>query len=206
MSVVLIISYLDNVVPGEHGNSKPFYYFLLPSYWGCSKPTLDDVEYVMDDEIGTNIQNEHNRAINNINAPVRIMSLSKTYKNVFDCGKKEVKAVDNVSLCIENSEIFCLLGHNGAGKTTTINMLIGLFKPSSGNAYIYGNSIMDNMDNIRRKLGVCPQHDILWDKMTALEHLELFSVIKGLSFSSISNESSSKLDYMGLTDVYNILG
>lgn len=47
-----------------------------------------------------------------------------------------------------------------AGKTTTINMLTGLFNPDGGEAFIYDLDIVDDIDDIRRVMGVCPQHDI----------------------------------------------
>jgi ATP-binding cassette subfamily A (ABC1) protein 3 len=50
-----------------------------------------------------------------------------------------------------------LLGQNGAGKTTTMSMLYGALKPTSGDAFIYGHSIKNNMEEIRRIIGVCPQ-------------------------------------------------
>ena len=58
-----------------------------------------------------------------------------------DFGK--IKAVQNFTLSIGQNEIFGLLGHNGAGKTTTINMLTGMIKPTSGDAHIYGKSLVN---------------------------------------------------------------
>ena len=54
-------------------------------------------------------------------------------------------AVNNFTVSIKENEIFTILGHNGAGKTTAIYMLTGLLKPSSGNAIIYGDSILSNL-------------------------------------------------------------
>lgn len=78
-----------------------------------------------------------------------IKNLEKTYGN----GKQ---AVRNVSMEIYNGQIFILLGHNGAGKTTTISMLTGLIQATGGSAEVFGNSIMDGMDKIRKEMGVCP--------------------------------------------------
>lgn len=50
--------------------------------------------------------------------------------------------------------------------------------PSSGDAYIYGLSVSEEQDSIRRILGVCPQHDILWGELTAAQHLEIFAQFK----------------------------
>lgn len=67
------------------------------------------------------------------------------------------------------------MGHNGAGKTTTISMLTGLLDITSGNAVAYGCDIESQIDEIRSFMGVCPQHDILFDNMTVKEHLEMFA-------------------------------
>lgn len=58
--------------------------------------------------------------------------------------------------------MLCLLGHNGAGKTTTISMLIGLVKPTAGDAFVYGHSVLDDSSAVQQMMGVCPQHDIQW--------------------------------------------
>jgi ATP-binding cassette subfamily A (ABC1) protein 3 len=79
-----------------------------------------------------------------------------------------------------NGQIFALLGHNGAGKTTTISMLTGLITSTSGSAEVFGTDIFEDMSTIRQFLGVCPQHDILFDLLTPEEHLEIFCDFKGV--------------------------
>jgi ABC-type multidrug transport system ATPase subunit len=76
-------------------------------------------------------------------------------------------------------QIFALLGHNGAGKTTTISMLTGLIQATKGSATVFDLSIFDDMDEFRKILGVCPQHDVLFENLTPKEHLQLFSAFKG---------------------------
>ena len=75
-------------------------------------------------------------------------------------------------------QITALLGHNGAGKTTTMSILTGLFPPTSGSAHINGKSILTDMDAIRESLGLCPQHNVLFDRLTVKEHLEFFINLK----------------------------
>ncbi len=77
-------------------------------------------------------------------------------------------------------QIFALLGHNGAGKTTTISMLTGMLDITSGSANAYGKDIENEIDDIRKFMGVCPQHDILFDNLTVKEHLEMFATFKGV--------------------------
>jgi len=75
-------------------------------------------------------------------------------------------------------QITVLLGHNGAGKTTTMSMLVGLFPPTSGNAIINGYSILTDMESVRQSLGLCPQHNVLYDRLTVKEHLKFFARLK----------------------------
>ena len=106
---------------------------------------------------------------------------------VFGDGKK---AVDGVNLNFYKDEIFALLGHNGAGKTTFISMLTGMYEATAGKAIYEGNNILesDNMDEFRQKLGICPQHDTLFEDLTVREHLEMFSIFKGVQSSNVDNE------------------
>ena len=75
-------------------------------------------------------------------------------------------------------QITALLGHNGAGKTTTINILSGFYPPTSGNAFINGLSVLDDIELIRTNLGLCPQHNVLFDRLTVREHLRFFIKLK----------------------------
>ena len=87
---------------------------------------------------------------------------------LFYKGSKGSKvAVDGLSLNIYKGQITALLGHNGAGKTTTMSILTGLFPPSAGSAHINGKS-----------LGLCPQHNVLFDRLTVKEHLTFFINLK----------------------------
>lgn len=78
-----------------------------------------------------------------------------------------------------SDQIFCLLGHNGAGKTTTISMLTGLLENSKGSADLFGIPMFEQMDEARKTMGVCPQHDVLFDLLTPAEHLDVFYEFKG---------------------------
>ena len=96
------------------------------------------------------------------------------------------KAVNNLSLTLFKNEILVLLGHNGAGKTTTINMLTGQIKPTSGTAsaieIVQGQDIdlFADYNNLVDLIGVCPQEDVLIDKLTVEENLKFFCLFKGI--------------------------
>ena len=53
-------------------------------------------------------------------------------------------------------------------------MLTGLINASSGSAEVLGHDLFGDMDTVRQKLGVCPQHDVLFDLLTPEEHLDIF--------------------------------
>ena len=86
----------------------------------------------------------------------------------------KIKAVSDFNLSIAENEVISLLGHNGAGKTTTISMLTGLLKPTEGDAFIYGHSLVDDIDYVRKNMGLCQQFDVLFDELTVDEHLWFF--------------------------------
>jgi len=111
--------------------------------------------------------------------PIIIRGLRKVFP-AFRGGTKR-HAVRNLTLGIERGECFGLLGPNGAGKTTAINMLVGFLEPTAGSALIEGYDIRQHMQHIYKRMGVCPQHDLLWEQLTAREHLRFFGRLKGLS-------------------------
>ena len=103
---------------------------------------------------------------------LQVRELTKTYANGFT-------AVKGLNVKMYTGQIFALLGHNGAGKTTLISMLTGLLSPTSGEAEVFGYDIFEDINRVRDCLGVCPQHNILFDLLTPREHLEIFSDFKG---------------------------
>eukprot|EP00475_Leptophrys_vorax_P029658 TRINITY_DN4376_c0_g2_i5.p1 TRINITY_DN4376_c0_g2~~TRINITY_DN4376_c0_g2_i5.p1 ORF type:complete len:983 (+),score=58.52 TRINITY_DN4376_c0_g2_i5:142-3090(+) len=139
---------------------------------------------------------------------VSVRGLVKTFP-----GRTEVKccqckttpafqAVKGSWFAVEKDKLFCLLGPNGAGKSTTIHCLTGIIPTTAGEALVYGASIRDSgsMASIRGIMGVCPQFDILWDRLSGAEHLYLFARIKGLHPRSIAKEVAALLDEVRLTD------
>jgi ABC-2 type transport system ATP-binding protein len=83
-------------------------------------------------------------------------------------------AVDHVSFCVEEREIFGLLGPNGAGKTTTLEMLEGLRTPDEGDATVLGTSVVRNPRRIKQRIGVQLQATALPPKTTVSEAIDLF--------------------------------
>jgi len=103
---------------------------------------------------------------------------------------------------VEEGELFCLLGPNGAGKTTSIHVLTGVIPASAGDCRVLGNSVVTEggMDKVRPNMGFCPQFDLLWNELTALEHLRLFARIKGLQPTDVESEAQRRLDQVNLRE------
>ncbi|NLL81801.1 MAG: ABC transporter ATP-binding protein [Tissierellia bacterium] len=83
----------------------------------------------------------------------------------------EFKAVDEVNLKIDKGSFIGLLGPNGAGKTTLIRIIIGLGKPTEGQVQIGGERVGRNNDNLKKKIGIVPQHTNLDKELTVYENL-----------------------------------
>lgn len=89
------------------------------------------------------------------------------------------RAVNGLSLTIEEGEIFALLGQNGAGKTTTIRMLCGLLRPDAGDAFLLGKSVVSEPEKVKRIINVSPQETAVAPKLSAQENLMLIARIYG---------------------------
>lgn len=89
---------------------------------------------------------------------------------------------------------------SGAGKTTTLSMLVGLLRCTDGDAEVFGNSLKD-LNAIRKLEGVCPQHDVVWEQMTAREHIEMFAGLKGVPPHLVEQEVRDRLGDVELMEV-----
>uniref|UniRef100_A0A8C1UZ45 ATP binding cassette subfamily A member 3 n=1 Tax=Cyprinus carpio TaxID=7962 RepID=A0A8C1UZ45_CYPCA len=193
----LVAWYMEAVFPGEYGVPRPWYFFILPSYW-CSSPRVALLKEKEEEEEAEKVSKgefiEEEPA--GLVSGVKIKHLAK----VFKVGNKTKEAVRDLTLNMFEGQITVLLGHNGAGKSTTLSMLTGLFPPSSGRAYISGYDICQDMALIRRSLGLCPQHDVLFDNLTVQEHLLFFTQLKGYPRKKIPDEVDRILRILNLED------
>eukprot|EP01083_Nonionella_stella_P090194 252000_1 len=160
-------------------SADPSEHFELPENTQ-NDDTFEPVNENMHDQIGVSVQ-----------------GLRKTFS--IPHGGKFV-AVNNIFIDMYEGQILSLLGHNGAGKTTTINMLCGFLPPTSGHATVGGLSLRTDLASIRRILGVCPQHDILFPTLTVTEHLYFFGRIKGIPEADLKAEIDLIIREVGLTE------
>ncbi|XP_060113052.1 glucosylceramide transporter ABCA12 [Heteronotia binoei] len=180
--------YIRNVFPGKYGMAAPWYFPLLPSYWAerygyiplwdgksgglpfasffwRKEPVFPEKMYVQS-ALPSNLEPQ----LTNLPVGVSLHGITKFY------GSKA--AVQNLNLKFYEGNITSLLGHNGAGKTTTISILTGLFPASSGTIFVYGKDIRTDQDTIRKDMGICMQHNVLFSYLTTKEHLLLYGNIK----------------------------
>jgi len=94
-------------------------------------------------------------------------------------------AVDNICLGVQKGECYGLLGVNGAGKTTTFKMLTGDLPITSGDAFIYSNSVKSDIKKVQRNVGYCPQFDAIIEELTGRETIRLFARLRGVREGSI---------------------
>lgn len=174
---MLIALYVEAVFPGDYGVPQPWYFPFTATFW-CGQPKYVGVEDFSDENSidSQSIEKEPT----NLRAGIKIKALRKTF------GRKT--AVRDISLNMYEDQITVLLGHNGAGKTTTMSMLTGVLTPTSGTAYVGGHNIRTEMWRVRDSLGLCPQHNVLFDDLTVEEHIYFFSRLKGVSRGQVDCE------------------
>ena len=110
-------------------------------------------------------------------------------------------AVQDLSLEVQQGEVFGFLGPNGAGKTTSINMMCGLLKPDSGQVRLNGQPVRDS--EARTQVGVCPQQVVLWERLTCLEQLQFVGQMYGLNAKLARQRGQQLLEEMDLTEKRN---
>ena len=227
--------YLNNVLPHDFGIRKPLYFIFTSDFWCSNKKRNNDEKKLIDKKLEENAEedNKENNYVvygskddiikdevdEKLYGDSPNFESEEIYKNrnknddklkirnivkMFGDGKI---AVNGVNLNFYKDEIFALLGHNGAGKTTLISMLTGMYEATQGTAIYEGVNILDsmNMEIFREKLGICPQHDILFEDLTIREHLEMFSIFKGVELTEVDNEVNKTLHDFQLEDIQYML-
>ncbi|MCJ8737839.1 hypothetical protein PDJAM_G00028690 [Pangasius djambal] len=181
--------YIEAVFPGQYGIPRPWYFIFQLNYWGGIPLEADiPIPPVPCDQQDDQIEPEPSHLV----LGVAIHDLVKIYK------KGAKLAVNHLSLKFYEGQITSFLGHNGAGKTTTMSILTGLFPPTAGTVYIKGRDIRTDMAIIRRTLGVCPQHNVLFPMLTVEEHVWFYGRLKGMSSAEVKEEMASLLEDVGL--------
>ncbi|MDW7693592.1 ABC transporter ATP-binding protein [Flammeovirgaceae bacterium SG7u.111] len=114
-------------------------------------------------------------------------------------------AVDNISLEVEQGEIFGFLGANGAGKTTAMRMFCGLSKPTSGKGKVSGFDIEKQSENVKKNIGYMSQKFALYEDLKVWENLRLYGGIYGMSRKEIGKKTDKLLQQLGFEQEKNTM-
>lgn len=131
------------------------------------------------------------------NKIISVSNLTKTFG--------DFTAVNDISFEVAKGEIFGFLGANGAGKTTAMKMLIGISKPSSGEATVAGFDIAKQSEMVKKNIGYMSQKFSLYDDLTIKENITFFGGIYGLSRNKIKEKTAVLIAELELEEVANQL-
>lgn len=134
--------------------------------------------------------------MNNDDYAISVKDLTKRFGNF--------TAVDRISFDVCKGEIFGFLGANGAGKTTAMRMLCGLSNPSSGSGHVAGCDILTQTEDIKRRIGYMSQKFSLYEGLSVMENIRLFSTIYGMNTSEIKDASERLFKNLGMQSMRDI--
>ena len=109
-------------------------------------------------------------------------------------------ALNGMSFEVDEGEVFGLLGPNGVGKTTTIRLLNGLLNPNSGKMKVLGFDPTQQGVEIRRRVGVLTETPALYERLTALENLQFFGSLAGMTSQDCKTRIGELLDFFDLSE------
>ena len=112
----------------------------------------------------------------------------------------ELQALGGVSFTVQPGETFGLLGHNGAGKSTLAKILGGLLRPDAGAVRVAGIDVAQDPQGARAKFGYLPEESVLYEELSAREHLELFAALRGVAPDVAQPRIERLLGFLDLAD------
>jgi ABC-2 type transport system ATP-binding protein len=128
---------------------------------------------------------------------IKVEGLTKRYARTV--------AVDDISFEVEKGQIVGFLGPNGAGKTTTMRVLTCFLPPSSGTANIAGFDVLENPQEVKKRIGYLPETPPVYPEMEVGEYLDFVGQIKGISGADIRRKRDEVVDRCSLGEVRNKL-
>ena len=124
---------------------------------------------------------------------IKTENLTKKYK--------DKTAVNSINLSVNKGEMYALLGVNGAGKSTTIKMLSCLIKPTDGDAFLNGNSVINDSEKVKKIINVSPQETAVAPNLTVRENLVLMAQIYGCDKVSADKKAEKMIEDFDLGEV-----
>jgi ABC-2 type transport system ATP-binding protein len=125
---------------------------------------------------------------------LRTVGLSKTYTDFW--GRPKVCALEPLNLEVQAGQVYGLLGPNGSGKTTTIKLLLGLLRPTAGDAFVFGSDPGDRW--VKHRVGYLPEETYLYKFLNAEETLAFYGRLFGLSKAVMKQRSEELIQRVGL--------
>ncbi|MFA5867312.1 MAG: ABC transporter ATP-binding protein [Actinomycetota bacterium] len=133
-----------------------------------------------------------------LEAAIETLGLTKVFNGT--------AAVDNIELSVPKGSVFGFLGPNGAGKTTTQRMLVGLAKPTSGTARILGYDVVNDIREVRKRIGFLPDVPAFYPWMNGPEYLMFVADVFGIKAGKGRNKTDAALERAGLKGVKTKIG
>ncbi|XP_065271404.1 ABC-type organic anion transporter ABCA8-like [Emys orbicularis] len=199
---LMLAIYFDKVLPDKYGMHHSRLFFLKPSYWFKKRKNCVNNDILDHEEYSDQVFNDHVEQVPpefHGKEAISINNIKKMYKDK----DKIVNALRGLLLNVYEGQITALLGHSGAGKSTLLNILSGLCPPSEGSAMIYKYKVseMEDLEEIRKIIGVCPQFNIQFEVLTVKENLRIFAKIKGIRLKEVEQEVQNVLTMLKIKDI-----
>uniref|UniRef100_A0A8C5R4C7 ABC transporter domain-containing protein n=1 Tax=Leptobrachium leishanense TaxID=445787 RepID=A0A8C5R4C7_9ANUR len=199
---MIMAVYFDKVLADKNGMKYEPFFFLKSSYWSREKRIPQRLHNDGSEETSWGEYVE--RIPQNLNGKdiIRMHKLKKTYSS----RDKRVEALRGLDLNVYEGQITALLGHSGAGKTTLLNILGGMCAASDGSATVCDYQLLDisQLDEIKKRVGFCPQADVKFDPLTVKENLKVFANIKGIPPRDVAQEVQKVISDLGLESIENV--
>jgi sodium transport system ATP-binding protein len=135
--------------------------------------------------------------------PIRLEGLTKIFR---DGPKGDVRALDGVSFECRAGEVFGLIGPNGAGKTTCLRVLSTLLVPTSGAATVGGFDVVQEADEVRKRIGYVTGSAGIYDRMTAHEIVEYFGRLNGMPEDALQRRIDELFDILDMQEYRDFYG
>ncbi|KAL1203813.1 ABC transporter A family member 10 [Cardamine amara subsp. amara] len=204
--ILIVVYYIDRV---SSSGKSPLFFFKNPFKKSSSLPSPPSVQRQNSDNVlidmeKTDVTQEREKVEQlkhegrSTGHAIVCDNLKKVYPG--RDGNPAKLAVKGLYLDVPSGECFGMLGPNGAGKTSFIHMMTGLLKPTSGTALVQGLDICKDMNKVYTSMGVCPQHDLLWETLTGREHLLFYGRLKNIKGSALTQAVEESLKSVSLFD------
>ncbi|XP_075980902.1 phospholipid-transporting ATPase ABCA3-like isoform X2 [Anticarsia gemmatalis] len=177
--------YLSYVRPGKYGQALPWDFIFKGEFWDknatkTQRPSESDTIELMNRETGQYFE----QPPDHLQVGIRVENVSKMYP--------KHKALKQVSMKAYQGEITVLVGHNGAGKTTLMSIITGMTSATEGKVYVKELDTVTQRDEVRKHIGLCPQHNMFFTDLTLQQHIMFFTMLKRGTYRE-AVESSQKL-------------